>query len=70
MLLETNTSYINPYQIVKVTKSYKVENNEYEGCYAFDIILNNGDIETNVYKTFEACEHQLEKVLSIIDKAL
>ena len=67
-MLETNLGYINIRQIVKVTKPYKVE--EYEGKYAFDIILSNNNIERNIYETLAECEQQVKKVLSIIDEEL
>lgn len=69
-MLESTTCYVNPYQIVKITKPYKQETGQYAGWYYFDIILSNGDKERNVYPTLEECNVFIHKVLSIINKEL
>ena len=69
-MLESTTCYVNPYQIVKITKPYKMEMGQYAGYYYFDIILSNGDKERNVYPTLKECNSNIEKVLSIINEVI
>ena len=69
-MIESTTCYVNPYQIVKITKPYKMETGQYVGYYYFDIILSNDDKERNVYPTLEKCNEAINNILSIINEVI
>ena len=65
MLIETNSCYINPYQIVRVTKPYKTPDN----LYAFDVVFNYHK-EVMVYQDLTSCNTELIRLLDIVNEEL